>query len=154
MRYYPAFLDLNRAPCCVIGGGPVACRKAKTLIDCGASVTVVSPQVVKAFKPLIRRGKVRWIRRVFRKKDVRAARLVIAATNDPAANLEIASICRRQKQWVNVVDQPKEGSFIVPSSVRRGKLTLAVSTGGVDPALAKRIRIDLEKRYAKLGRKL
>ena len=152
MRYYPAFLDLNRQSCCVIGGGPVAYRKAKTLVDCGARVTVVSPQLTAPFKELIRRKKARWIRRVFRKQDAENALLVVAATNDRKVNREVAVICRRRKQWVNVVDQPKEGMFIVPSIFRRGKLTIAISTGGVRPALAKQIRIDLEKRYAKLGR--
>lgn len=157
MRYYAAFLDLHGQPCCVIGGGPVAYRKSKVLVETGARVCVISPQVTDSLKRLIRRSlskKIRWIRRPFRASDVRGMTLVFAATNDPQVNRQVARICRRRRQWVNVADQPKEGTFIVPSSVRRGGLTLAVSTGGTDPALARQIRIDLEKRYKHLSRKL
>lgn len=147
MAYYPAFLELDHRPCLVIGGGAVACRKTKALLVCGAKVRVVSPKLTSDFRRLIRQGKVRWRKKRFQPSDLKGAQLVVAATEDQSVNKEAAHAARKRCLWINVVDQPGLCSFIVPSVVRRGRLTLAISTGGASPALSKWIRRDLERRY-------
>ena len=145
--YYPLFLELKNRPCLVIGGGPVAFRKAAALLSCGAKVTVVSPELSAGLKQLARERKVCWKKVPFRPGDLAGRELVVAATDDQQVNLQAAREARRRKVWINVVDQPTLCSFILPSVVRRGRLVLAVSTGGASPALAKWIRKDLETRY-------
>lgn len=147
MAYYPIFLELKKRPCLVIGGGEVACRKVVALVSCGARVQVVSPTGGNGLRRLVQEGKVHWIQRPFRPADLKRVELVVAATDSQAINDQVYRLARRKGIWVNVVDQPKLCSFIVPSVVRRGKLTLAISTGGASPALSKWIRRDLESRY-------
>jgi len=148
MAYYPLFLELQARSCLVIGGGSVAFRKAAALLRCGARVTVVSPELSAGLKKLARQRKVHWKKHPFRPSDLAGIELAIAATDDQPVNRLAAREAKRRKIWINVVDQPALCSFIVPSVVRRGKLALAVSTGGASPALAKWIRKDLETRYA------
>ena len=154
MPFYPLFLELQDRPCLVIGGGRVAFRKAAALLSCGARVTVVGPALSSGLKRLAAGRKVRWKARRFEARDLNGMGLVIAATDDQRVNEWAAREARRRHLWINVVDQPALCSFILPSVVRRGKLVLAISTGGASPALAKWIRRDLEKRYAGFGRLL
>ncbi len=147
--YLPVSLKVGGEPCLVVGGGPVALRKARDLLRAGARVRAVSP----AFDPAFRRLRVRLLRRRFAARDVGGALLVISATGDPAVNRAVWRACRRRGVPVNVVDRPELCTFIVPAVVRRGPLTLAVSTGGESPALAKAIRKELERLYpAAFGR--
>ncbi len=155
MAHYPLFLELQNRSCLVIGGGAVAFRKATALLSCGAKVAVVAPELSAGLKRLARRGKVRWKKQPFRPADLAGMELAVAATDDQKVNLLAAREARRRGVWINVADQPALCSFILPSVVRRGKLALAISTGGASPALAKWIRKDLEKRYGpELGRLL
>ena len=147
MAYYPIFLELERCPCLVVGGGEVAYRKAAALVSCGATVSVVSPRLGHGLRRLAKQGKVRWRRHTFALGDLNGVQLAVAATDDQPVNEQVSRLARRRGIFVNVVDQPKLCSFIVPSVVRRGKLVLAISTGGASPALAKWIRRDVEKRY-------
>lgn len=112
----------------------MALRKVRGLLDAGARVRVVSPEL--AARP---RG-VAWTRRRFRVADVRGMSLVFAATDDAGVNAAVAEACRREAIPVNVADAPRLCTFQVPSVVRRGALTLAVSTGGASPALARRLK--------------
>lgn len=147
MAYYPIFLELKGRPCLIIGAGAVAYQKAKTLIACGAKLSVVSPTMGEGIRELLKQGALRWKRHSFTPQDLDGVELVVAATDDQKVNEEVFRLARKKKIWVNVVDQPALCSFIVPSVVRRGKLVLAISTGGISPALAKWIRKDLESRY-------
>ena len=147
MVYYPVFLELRQRPCLVIGGGEVAFQKAKALVTCGARVRVVSPQCGAGLKRLIRGKKVSWRRHLFRPGDLKGAELVVAATDQQPVNERASRLAKSRGIWINVVDQPKLCSFIVPSVVRRGKLAMAISTSGISPALSKWIRKDLQKRY-------
>lgn len=142
-RYYPLFADLKGRRCVVIGGGPVAQRKARTLRSYGARVRVVSPTLTKGLALDARQGKVSHAARRFALSDLRGAWLVYAATDDQRTNERVFRAATGQRVFVNVVDQPRLCSFIAPAIVRRGALTLAVSTGGASPALAKRLRRDL-----------
>lgn len=127
----------------------MACRKAGSLVSCGAKVRVVSPEVTADLKRMARRGRIRWVRRPFRASDLRGIRLAVCATDDPTLNRRVSRLARRREIWINVVDQPALCSFIFPSVVRRGKLTVAISTGGMSPALARRLRLDIQKRYGR-----
>lgn len=147
MRYYPAFLDVQGKSCVVVGGGIVAWRKAKALLDSGAQVTVVSPQVVRPLQRLSRQRRLRWVRRRVRASDLASAFLVVAATDDQPVNRAVSRWAVRRHRLVNVVDQPALCSFIVPSVMRRGALTMAISTSGVSPALSKWLRVDVTRRY-------
>lgn len=147
MGYYPVFLELQNRPCLVIGGGQVAASKAKALISCGARVNVVSPALSSELQRLLKQRKIRWRKGSFGSGDLKNAELVVGATDDARTNQAVSRLCKKKRIWVNVVDEPRLCSFIVPSVVRRGKLVLAISTGGASPALAKWIRKDLEKQY-------
>ena len=131
----------------VIGGGPIACRKAQALASCGAKVTVVSPQLGSGLQRLAQARKIVWRKRLFRPHDLAGMQLAVSATDDQPVNKLVSRLAQRQGIWVNVVDQPRLCSFILSSVVRRGKLVLAISTGGVSPALAKWVRKDLQTRY-------
>lgn len=142
--YYPAFVDLVGRSCVVVGGGKIAARKVADLLKAEARVTVVAPEPVGAITKLAERGKLTLKPRKFRKADVARAFLVIAATDDHGVNRRVAeaSPC-----LVNVVDTPEFCNFIVPSSVRQGPLTVAISTSGASPAMARAIRQEMEDSF-------
>jgi precorrin-2 dehydrogenase/sirohydrochlorin ferrochelatase len=141
---YPVFMDLRGRRCVIAGGGAVARRKAEGLSRCGARVVVVSPEI--SWRP---RDGVVWRRRTFRPADVRGAALVFAATDDPAVNRAVARAARARGVPANVADAPAWCDFTLPSVFRRGKLTLAISTGGASPALARRLREDLGRSFGR-----
>jgi len=147
--YYPVNLDVRGKKCLVVGGGKVAFQKVKGLLLAGADPTVISPRVDKALEKLSRIKKVRLIRDHFKVKYLNDFSLAIVATDNGQANSKIAALCRKRKFLVNVVDQPADCTFTVPSIFRRGPLTIAISTNGASPALSKKIRRDLEKAYGK-----
>jgi len=146
-RYYPAFLDLEEKRCVVIGGGRVAERKVRDLLRSGASVSVVSPELTSGLERMKNQGLISHKSRRFRATDISNAFLAIAATNHMETNRKVAS--HSGDTLVNVVDEPDICSFIVPSSLRRGPLTIAVSTSGSSPAMARAIRQELEGLFGK-----
>ncbi len=145
MSYYPIMLDVKGKRCVVIGGGPVALRKAQSLLECGAAVEVISPELCSELEELAANGSVKAVRRPYRRGDLRGAALVIAAADDGEVNRSVSQEASESGILVNVVDVPGLSSFIVPSSLRRGDMTLSVSTNGKSPALARRIRAELEE---------
>ena len=147
--YYPICVDVRGRRCVVVGGGAVAERKVRTLLDYGARVRVISPTLRAGLKQLVRARRVTWAPRRYRHCDVQDARLVYGATDDPATNRAVFRDARRHRVLVNIVDQPRLSSFIAPAQVRRGHLVLAVSTGGTSPTLAKRIRRQLERQFGR-----
>ncbi|MBI3611043.1 MAG: bifunctional precorrin-2 dehydrogenase/sirohydrochlorin ferrochelatase [Nitrospirae bacterium] len=153
MRYYPAFLDLQGRPVAVIGGGRVAERKALMLLTCGARVTVVGPSLTRKLSLLAQAGAIRHRRRRWRPSDLEGAFLIIASTNDRRTNAEIARRINLNSRLVNMVDDHSRSNVIAPSVITRGDLIIAVSTSGRSPALARRIRRELERSFgAEYGR--
>lgn len=144
--YYPVFINLKGKRCIVIGGGRVAERKIRSLLKAEADVTVISPEVTPGIKRLASSGRVHLIERTYRKGDLKKAFLVIAGTSSKELHMKIAGDF---KGLLNVVDEPESSSFIVPSVIRRGPLTIAISTSGASPAMAKAIRKEIEKLYGK-----
>lgn len=149
MRYYPIFLDLKNKKSVVIGGGSVAERKAVTLLSCKADVSVISPDITPRLRELAKKKRLRYIKKRYEDKDIKDAFLVVAATNNRDANKAVFAAAKKYKCLLNIVDKPDESNFIVPSLISRGDLTIAVSTGGKSPALAKQIRKELQQRYGK-----
>jgi precorrin-2 dehydrogenase / sirohydrochlorin ferrochelatase len=143
--YYPAFLDLHGRTVVVIGGGEVALRKIKSLLSAGASVRVVAPQVHVEIEGLETGSAVTVVRRPYRYGDLKEAIIAIAATSDPEVNRIVSDEAAERNILLNVVDAPDLSSFIAPSVIRRDDLTVAISTGGLSPALAKHIREKLEE---------
>ena len=143
--YYPAFLDLRGKMAVVVGGGEVALRKIESLLAAGATVRVVAPEIHPDVEELERRGVLRIERRFYRTGDLDGAILVIAATSSSEVNRLVSEEASRRNTLLNVVDAPALSGFIVPSVIRRGDLTVAISTGGLSPALAKHIRRKLEE---------
>ncbi len=143
--YFAAFLDLRGRRCLVVGGGAVGERKARDLLRAGADVTLVSPRLTADLAALARAGVLAHRPRPFRRADVRGAALVIAATGVPGVDAAVAAEARRRRALVNVVDRPAACDVILPSVLRRGRLQIAVSTGGRSPALAREIRRRLER---------
>jgi len=145
VRYYPVFLNLEGKRCIVIGGGEVAERKVLALLDAGAAVTVVSPELTERLAGLKRAGQIVHIQRRYQEGDLAGAFIVIAATSDMDVNRKVSGDAGNIP--VNIVDVPVLCTFIVPSVVRRGELTIAVSTSGASPALSRSIREELEDLY-------
>jgi siroheme synthase-like protein len=153
-RYYMACLDLDGRRALVVGGGSVALEKAKGLLECGAEVTVVSPQI----EPELRELPVRWLQKRYETADLDGRLLVIAATSTPSVNRRVFADAEARSLLCNVVDVPDLCSFILPAVYRRDPIALAVSTGGASPALAKRLRDELgariEERHVSLAHRL
>lgn len=143
--YYPLFADLTGRRCLVIGGGRVAQRKVTALLRCGARVTVVSPVLTRRLAAEARTGVIRHLARRFRAQDLRGVWLVYAATDDARINQQVFREATRRRIFANVVDEPALCSFIAPAIVTRGGLTVAVSTGGGSPTVAKRVRDDVAR---------
>jgi len=145
--YYPIFLNISGKKCVVAGGGQVALRKVRTLLEHGASVEVISPDLCSELSQLAESGEVRVVQRSYRVGDLQDAVIAIAATNESNTNLEVVKEARRKAVLVNVVDDPESSDFIVPSYMRRGDVAIAISTAGRSPALARKIRTRLEKDF-------
>ncbi|HEY0141026.1 MAG TPA: bifunctional precorrin-2 dehydrogenase/sirohydrochlorin ferrochelatase [Thermoanaerobaculia bacterium] len=139
--YYPVFLDLEGRVAVVIGGGAVAARKAESLQRSGARVIAVAPRFTEAFQTL----PVELRHRGYEPHDLDGATLVIAATDDVEINKRVAAECRGRRILVNVVDDTELCDFIVPAVIERGSIQLAISTGGQSPALARRLKADLQQ---------
>ncbi len=149
MRYYPVFLNLKAKLCVVIGGGKVAERKVNSLLEAGAIVKVISPELTPVLKELAETGKIFWEKREYKKGDIEGAWLVISATNNPSVQKSVYTEAEEKKIFCNVVDVPELCSFIVPSVVKRGDLQIAISTSGASPAVARRLREQLEELFGK-----
>jgi precorrin-2 dehydrogenase / sirohydrochlorin ferrochelatase len=138
-RYYMACLDLEGRRCLVVGGGTVGLEKVKGLLECGAVVTVVAPEI----EPGLQLLPVRWRRKRYETADLKGAFLVVAATPDRGVNRRVFKDAEAGSLLCNVVDDPELCSFILPAVHRRDPIALAVSTGGASPALAKHLRDEL-----------
>lgn len=145
--YYPVFLDLTGKSCVIVGGGKVAERKCSALIKAGAKLTVISPEITKRLVACKKGGLIRHVHRDYRSTDIKSAFVVIAATDSEETNKKVAKDAMAGKKLLNVVDTPGLCNFIVPSVFNRGLLTIAISTGGASPAIAKAIRKELQKLY-------
>jgi siroheme synthase-like protein len=141
---YPLVLRLTGRRCVVVGGGSVAARKVQPLLVGGADVTVVAPDLSSELEALASAGTIQAVRRPFTPADLDGAALAFAATDSRAVNQTVAEAAQARGVLVNVADDPAACDFTVPALVRRGDVTLAVSTGGRSPAFARFLREELE----------
>lgn len=146
VKTYALFLTgLEQRSAIVVGGGAVAARKAQTLLEAGANLTVISPKINHEMERLgAEYPALNWVRRCYRKGDLDNAWVVIAATDSPDVNHQVYIDAEVHGCLVNVVDDPEHSNFILPAIVRRGEIQIAIGTGGGSPALARRLREKLE----------
>jgi precorrin-2 dehydrogenase/sirohydrochlorin ferrochelatase len=147
VKTYPIFAVIENKPCLVVGGGAVGERKVHDLMAAGARVTVVSRTLTPELTALASRGEIRYLPEDFAEAQVDGMALVMAATDEPEVNAKVSAAAQARGIWVNVADDPEYCTFIVPALVRRGDLTLAISTGGASPALARQLREELQQHF-------
>jgi precorrin-2 dehydrogenase/sirohydrochlorin ferrochelatase len=147
MRYYPVQLDIRSRRCLVVGGGGVGTRKVETLLSCGARVEVVSLEATDTLRRLAERGLITLRERAYTAADLRGVLLVIGATDDEDLNRRISADAAAAHILCNIADRPEKCNFILPAVVQRGDLVLTVSTSGKSPALAKKLRQELERQF-------
>ncbi|MDR5659664.1 bifunctional precorrin-2 dehydrogenase/sirohydrochlorin ferrochelatase [Serpentinicella sp. ANB-PHB4] len=144
-KYYPIMLNIENKPCTVVGGGAVAERKVKSLLEYGAVVTVISPEVTSELKKLSETRKIVHLNKTYAYGDLKGSYLVYVATD----RLEVSESCReeavKEEILINVVDVPPLCDFNVPATIRRGALTIAIGTDGKSPMLSRKIREELEQ---------
>lgn len=145
--YYPVFLDLRLKPVLVVGGGNVAYRKVQTLLEHGAIVHIVSPDLVMELKDLVDSQRCFWVNKEYSAEDIQDATIIFSCTEKDEVNATVSRDAQEHRRLINVVDDPEKCSFIVPSIMERGDLKIAVSTGGSSPIVARQIRVQLQKQY-------
>ncbi|WP_196137274.1 bifunctional precorrin-2 dehydrogenase/sirohydrochlorin ferrochelatase [Aliikangiella sp. G2MR2-5] len=144
MKYLPINIRLSGIKVLVVGGGSVACRKGTTLINAGACVTFVSPQINSAIQALCQSGKARGLRQTYQVELLEDVRLVIAATDIEQVNRQVFEDAEKQNILVNVVDTPELCRFIFPSIINRSPMTIGISSGGATPVLTRMLREKFE----------
>lgn len=145
MPFYPVNLQIDNRLCVIVGGGIVALRKIRGLLETKAKIRVISPHVEPELRILSASGKIEWIQRGYADGDLRGAFLVFAATNSRDVQCRVKNESEKLASLINSVDDPAKSDFHVPAHFRRGKMLVTISTGGGSPALAKRIREQLEE---------
>ncbi len=147
MNLFPVQLNVRGRVCIIIGAGNVAARKAVSLLECGASVMIVAPEAVDAVQALAREGRIAWRREAYEAGCLAGAFLLFAATNSRTVNAQAMQEARARGILACDASAPQDGDFVSPSVLRRGDLTLTVSTGGGSPTLAAVVREDLAAQY-------
>ncbi len=146
--FYIACLKLTGRRCVVVGGGEIGLEKVEGLLACDGEVTLIAPQAGPALEDYAREGSIRWEQREYAgPEDLEGTFMVIAATNDTDVNIAVYDDAERRAMLVNVVDVPPLCNFILPAIVRTGPLAIAISTAGASPALAKRIKREVEGQF-------
>lgn len=142
---YPIMINLENKLVSVIGGGKVALRKVKKLIEYNCNIVVISPEFVDEFQKL--KQEVKLVEEKYSPKQIGNSSLVIAATSDKKINESISEYCKNNNILCNVVDDINLSDFIVPASIKRGDLTISISTMGNSPSLAVKIKKEIEQKY-------
>lgn len=147
MSLFPMFVKLRDRLCVVVGGGRIAESKIPGLLAAEAKVRVIAPEVTESLAAQAREGQIEWLRKIFEAKELSGAYLVVAATSAIEVNHEIFREAEARGILCNAVDDPDYCHFYYPSVVRRGALQIAISTEGLSPALAQRLRGELEIQF-------
>ena len=142
--YYPAFLDVKDRLCLIIGGGQIAEGRIASLLECGAQIKMISPEVTAEVQGMADAGILRLEKREYQDGDLEGAFIAIASTDDRTVNRQIAQEAEKRNVLLNVVDVTHLCTFIAPSVVKKGDVTVAISTSGLSPALARKLREELE----------
>jgi len=145
--FFPVNLNINGRLCVIVGGGQVALRKVAGLLACGPRLLLISPTLVDGLHEIVDRAGIEWLERDYVRGDLKGAFLAVAATSDRDVQDLIRDEAYRFSVLLNSADDPRACDFQVPASFNRGDLQLTVSTGGGSPALASRIRKQLETQF-------
>ena len=143
--YYPVYIEMREQPCVVIGGGKIAESKVEGLLAAKANVTVISPDLTANLRELVEEKKITYIARAYQHGDLTGAFMVICATDQTQINHQVWQEASANRQLVNVVDDTPRCNFIAPSILRKGDLSIAISTSGKAPALAVRLKERLQR---------
>lgn len=146
MNGYPITLNLKDKNVVVIGGGKVAYRKIVRLLEYQANITIVSPSIIEPLQKITAETNVAWVQDTFKQDYIKEAVLIFAATNDKQVN-EIIFRSKKPFQWINIADDPEHSDFHLPATFNRGRLSIAVSTSGASPILARKIKNEIGKMY-------
>lgn len=161
MAYFPMYVDIEQKMCIVVGGGSIATGKVAQLLEFGAAVTVIAPDVTEQLKTLVQAGNITWYPYAFSQSSdeilenetennqkvlamIQSSTLVVAATDVPAVNQYVSMLCKKHRIPVNVVDEKELCTFFFPAIVKRDEVVVSVSTSGSSPALAAKLRRELE----------
>ena len=157
MAYFPMYVDIEQKMCIVVGGGSIATGKVAQLLEFGAAVTVIAPDVTEQLKALVQAGSITWYPYAFSQGSgeilendhkvlamIQSSTLVVAATNVPEVNQYVSMLCKKHRIPVNVVDEKELCTFFFPAIVKRDEVVVSVSTSGSSPALAAKLRRELE----------
>lgn len=147
MQYFPIAVKLKNKRVLVLGGGNVAERKVLSLLEAGAKVCVVSPDLTKQLSELFELGQIEWIDRKFQDIDIYGIDVVIAATNNSLINKRISQLAHARNILVNIVDEPILSSFISPAVIRSKNAIIAVYTDGTDPVLSRDLKNYLKEKW-------
>ena len=151
MKYYPVNLNIYLKKVLVVGGGGVAARKVDRLLERGADITLVSPEIIPELEERLNNGKFQWVRRLYAAGDEKGAFAVFCAISPGKKSLKIEEglykRCVKKNILINVADKPEFCTFTLPALVSRGEFDIAIFTSGLSPRLARKIREDLEKVY-------
>lgn len=155
-KFYPVMLELSGKTCVVVGGGRVALRKVKTLIEnyTGIELKIIAPFLCQELWEICKKeainhdNKITWVQKEYEKNELDGAFLVFACTDEEELNATIAREAKSRGMLVNSVAPPDESNFLVPASIKRGDFTISISTGGASPALAKKLREKLEEQFS------
>jgi len=139
-NFYPILINLQKFPCLVIGGGQVALRKIQSLLSYNVKITVLSPSICKQLKAVIKKNKIKVIPKYYSKEYIKNYKVIFSATNKREINEQVFKDCKAENKLLNVVDVPELCDFILPAVVRRGDLTISVSSQGRAPFFAKEIK--------------
>ncbi len=142
MKLLPVALNVQNKQCLIVGGGPVAQRKAKALLECGAHVTVVAPVVCDCFAPLLKQ--INHVQRPYQEADCGGYELVFVCTNSREVNAEVAREVQLYGIWCNIADDPESSDFHSAATVRRGDICVGITTTGGSPALARHLKTQIE----------
>ncbi len=146
-KYYPVMINIENKNCLVIGGGKVALRKIKSLLDYDVNITVISPELCSELEDILSQNRINWLKKNYNTIDIKDSNFIFVATNDKSVNKMVYKEAKKKNILVNVVDNSDLCDFIIPSKVKRGDLTISISTNGKSPALTKKIREELEERF-------
>jgi len=138
--FFPILVNLHKLPCLVIGGGSVALRKVTTLLNFKIRVTVIAPNICKPLKDLSKKNKIKIIQKSYHKDLLKKFDIIFCATDNPQINQTVSKDCKNENKLLNVADVPEFCDFILPAVVKRGDLTIAVSSQGRAPFFAKEIK--------------
>jgi len=138
--FFPILINLRKYPCLVIGGGNVALRKVTTLLNFKTKVTVIAPNICKPLKDLSKKNKIKIIKKSYQKDLLKNFEIVFCATDNPQTNQTVSKDCKKENKLLNVADVPELCDFILPAVVKRGDLTISVSSQGRAPFFAKEIK--------------